>query len=98
MHTHPSPSAHVCTTLPPGNLPMRDVFNNRYPHGEVHLASACGTVTRCMWPPYQGCSSAPIGSWGISETRTDNAGQVWIKKINTYFVIDNFGDLVEVPQ
>ena len=51
-----------------------------------------------MWPPYQGCSSAPIGSWGISETRTDNAGQVWIKKINAYFVIDNFGDLVEVPQ
>ena len=93
-----TPSAHVCTTLPPGNLPMRDVFNNRYPHGEVHLASACGTVTRCMWPPYQGCSSAPIGSWGISETRTDNAGQVWIKAINAYFVIDNFGNLVEVPQ
>ena len=93
-----TPGAHVCTTLPPGNLPMRDVFNNRYPHGEVHLASTCGTVTRCMWPPYQGCSSAPIGSWGISETRTDNAGQVWIKAINAYFVIDNFGDLVEVPQ
>ena len=98
MHTHPSPSAHVCTTLPPGNLPMRDVFNNRYPHGEVHLASTCGTVTRCMWPPYQGCSSAPIGSWGMSETRKDSAGQVWIKAINAYFVIDNFGDLVEVPQ
>lgn len=93
-----TPSAHVCTTLPPGNLPMRDVFNNRYPHGEVHLASACGTVTRCMWPPYQGCSSAPIGSWGMSETRKDSAGQVWIKQINAYFVIDNFGDLVEVPQ
>ena len=98
MQSHPTPSAHVCTTLPPGNLPMRDVFNNRYPHGEVHLASACGTVTRCMWPPYQGCSSAPIGSWGMSETRTDNAGQVWIKAINAYFVIDNFGDLVEAPQ
>ena len=93
-----TPSAHVCTTLPPGNLPMRDVFNNRYPHGEVHLASTCGTVTRCMWPPYKGCSSAPIGSWGISETRTDSAGQVWIKQSNAYFVIDNFGDLVEVPQ
>lgn len=91
-------SAHVCTTLPPGNLPMRDVFNNRWPHEEMHLASTCGTVTRCMWPPYQGCSSAPIGSWGISETRKDSAGQVWIKKINAYFVIDNFGDLVEVPQ
>lgn len=93
-----TPSAHVCTTLPPGNLPMRDVFNNRWPHAGMHLASACGTVTRCMWPPYQGCSSAPIGSWGISETRKDSAGQVWIKRINAYFVIDNFGDLVEVPQ
>ena len=91
-------SAHVCTTLPPGNLPMRDVFNNHYPPAELHLASACGTVTRCMWPPYQGCSSAPIGSWGMSETRKDSAGQVWIKQSNSYFVIDNFGNLVEVPQ
>ena len=91
-------SAHVCTTLPPGNLPMRDVFNNLWPHEEMHLASACGTVTRCMRPPYQGYSGAPIGSWGMSETRTDNAGQVWIKKSNAYFVIDNYGDLVEVPQ
>ena len=98
MHTHPSTSAHVCTTLPPGNLPMRDVFNNRYPHGGVHLASACGTVTRCMWPPHRGHTSGPIGSWGMSETRKDSAGQVWIKRINAYFVIDNFGDLVEVPQ
>ena len=93
-----TPSAHVCTTLPPGNLPMRDVFNNLWPHEEMHLASTCGTVTRCMWPPYQGCSSAPIGSWGISETRKDSAGQVWIKMINAYFVIDNFGNLVEVSK
>lgn len=91
---------HAAVTLPPGNLPMRERFNNRFPHEERHLVSACGSITRCACPPYSGIPVAPIGCWSVSETRIDSAGQEWIKRSRGcgYYVIDNFGDLIEVPQ
>ena len=96
MHTHPSPSAHVCTTLPPGNLPMRDKFSNEFPYGPMYLESACGSVSRHAMPVHTKHFCAPIGCWSVSESRIDSAGQEWIKHDSCYLVVDDFGNLMEV--
>ena len=41
---------------------------------------------------------APIGCWSVSESRIDSAGQEWLKYYSCYFVVDDFGNLVEVSK
>ncbi len=36
--------------------------------------------------------------WSLSQTRIDNNGQTWTRYSAGDFVVDNFGDLVEVTQ
>lgn len=98
MQTHPTPSAHACTTLPPGNLPLLGLGSKLY--GPMCLRSQCGRLTRHVAPVHRRSVLAPTGTWNCSEIRIDDAGTEWIKAdrngIDTYLVIDNYGDLVEV--
>lgn len=84
------------TTLPSGNLPMRDIFAHLPPNGTMHLKSVCGNVERSLHPQYAGrYPNAPVGAWWALETRRDSSGQEWTKQDhNEYFVVDDFGNLV----
>lgn len=96
MQSHPTPSAHVCTTiLPGGATPLANQFPNDT-HGPIFLRSGCGGVRRAFHPSHKiAYASAPIGTWWGSETRTDSDGQQWIRHTpGEYFVVDNFGELV----
>ena len=97
MQLHPSPCAHVCTTLPPGDLPMRDLYPGQ-PTGYMHMVSTCGAIRRVMIPQkVEKYPEAPIGAWAIHETRTDSNGDRWVNSPDgDYFVVDNYGDLVRV--
>ena len=98
MQSHPTPSAHVCTTLPPRNLPMRD----RYPRLELTdwlaTVSECGRVKRTFSRQYtDDCRDTPIGTWRVFEQRTDDQGEVWTKLDGgIHYVVDNFGFLARV--
>lgn len=98
MQSHPSPGAHVCTTLPPGNLPMRDVMPFINPDRALYTASECGRVRRTLCRQFaETHPQAPIGTWWSFEKRTDDRGEVWIRKDDgIYYVVDDFGFLVRV--
>lgn len=96
MQSHPTPRAHVCTTILPGSAtPLANQFPNDT-HGPMFLRSGCGGVRRAFHPSHKSAyASAPIGTWWGSETRTDSDGQQWIRYTpGEYFVVDNFGELV----
>lgn len=102
MHPTP-PSADVCTTLPPGNLPMRDASLD-YPysynwHSFIATESACGRVKRNFdrqfgKEPY---NNTPDGAWNVVEMRTDASGDTWFRRDRgIYYVVDDFGFLARV--
>lgn len=95
MQTHTTPRAHVCTTLPPGDLPLRSSWPDL--HGSMYLKSGCGRLHRYCNPITGHSVFGPIGSWYCNEVRTDDTGQRWIKAGDSYFVNDDFGNLVPVP-
>jgi len=90
-------SAHVCTTLPSGDVPMRDRFLYQ-PSGAMHLISACGNVKRYMCPQYPAkYPFVPIGTWMGREERKGSDGTWWTQDTEPdYWVVDNVGDLVRV--
>lgn len=95
-----TPSADVCTTLPPGNLPMRDAYPFITDGDDFWLRSDCGRV-KIAFIKQQPCKypSVPIGAWIGHETRIDNHGETWIKRdSSTHYVVDNFGFLARVEQ
>lgn len=99
-HATPTPRAHVCTTLPPGDLPL----SNRWPdlHGPMYLKSECGRVQRYVRQIEGETYYGPVGAWHCNEVRVAEDGQQWIKHCSSaydpYLVVDNFGNLVEVQQ
>lgn len=100
MQTQTTPSAHVCTTLPPGNLPL----SNQWPdlHGPMYLKSECGRVQRYVRQNEGDSYYGPAGTWRCNEVRVAEDGQKWIKhsgaSYDPYLVVDNFGQMVEVQQ
>lgn len=98
MQTQPPPSAHVCTTLPPGDLTLR----NQWPadRSAMYLKSDCDRLHRYISQIGGNSWDGPIGAWRCCEVRIADDGQEWIKhnskRHESYLVIDNFGDLVEV--
>lgn len=96
MQSHPSPCAHVCTTLPPGDLPMR----GRFPIDQsdrLRYISECGRVRRTYIRVFDDYHGVPLGTWYTYEVRTDNRGEDWIKQPKgEYHVTDDFGFLARV--
>lgn len=97
MHPTP-PSADVCTTLPPGNLPMRDAYPSST--NGFCFRSDCGRVEASFHKQHNSFHPwAPIGLWYGHETRIDNHGQKWLKiDSGVHYVVDNFGFLARVEQ
>lgn len=98
MQTHPIPSAHVCTTLPPGDLPMQDICPHTTYTELIAIGSQCGKVKRSFFRQlHVRYPQAPIGTWATVESRTDNDGEVWFKQDQgVYYVVDDFGFLARV--
>ena len=98
MQTHPTPSAHACTTLPPGNLPVRDRYPFPMPEGTLYTSSDCGRLLRSFQQQFAGpYLQAPIGTWKVFEQRIDTEGETWIKKDQgIHYVVDDFGFLARV--
>lgn len=101
MHPTP-PSADVCTTLPPGNLPMRDASRN-YPytnwHSFIATESACGRVKRNFSRQFgkEPYNNTPGGAWNVIEMREDATGGIWARRDRgVYYVVDDFGFLARV--
>lgn len=95
MSPSATPCAHVCITLPPGDLPLLSGWPDQ--HGPMYLRSRCGSLHRYLRPITESNIFGPIGAWYCNEVRTDDAGQRWIKDGDTYFINDDFGNLVPVP-
>ena len=98
MQTHPTPSAHVCTTLPPGDLPMLDLYPQLSPTDWLVTVSKCGKVKRSFGRQfYREFLQTPVGAWDVSESRIDDEGEVWFKRDHgVYYVVDDFGFLARV--
>lgn len=97
MQTHPTPSAHVCTTLPPGDLALRDRFPNSTDHGRISLISDCGRVLRSYTRTFDESYGVPVGTWRSFEERVDDTGDRWIKQTwSVHYVVDDFGFLARV--
>lgn len=98
MQSHPTPSAHVCTTLPPGNLPMRDTYPDISAPTMLALESQCGRVRQFFMRQLAAkFPQVPIGTWSINETRIDEDGEAWIKvDQGIHYVVDDFGFLARV--
>ncbi len=95
MHTHPTPSAHVCTTLPPGDLPMRDKYPDLDIPDRLTYVSECGRVRRSYTRAFNDLFGVPPGTWYPFEMRTDEAGLKWVKQDRgERYVVDDFGFLV----
>lgn len=90
-------SAHACTTLPNGDVPMRDEWPDSL-YGSMHLVSACRAVKRYMRPQYAAkYPFVPIGTWSGLEERKASNGIWWSRSTDPdYWVVDNFGDMVRV--
>ena len=95
MQSHTQPSAHVCTTLPPGNLPMRDLYQNIDLPTTLVTVSQCGRVKMSFDRQFEAKYPAvPIGTWAVYETRTDDDGEAWLRQDrNIHYVVDDFGFL-----
>lgn len=86
------------TTLPPGNLRMRDSFPGLGWTDTLITESQCGRVRRSFRQQYAAqFPRAPIGAWSVNETRTDDAGETWLRADqDVYYVVDDFGFLARV--
>lgn len=86
------------TTLPPGNLRMRDCFPNQNWTDTLTTKSQCDRVRRSFRRQYaEQFLRAPIGTWSVNETRTDVAGEAWLRADkDVYYVVDDFGFLARV--
>lgn len=94
MQSQPSPSAHVCTTLPPGDLPVRDMFPDLDTPDHLTYVSECGRVRRSYFRTFNGCHGVPAGTWWPHEVRTDDKGEEWAKRLHgVCYVVDDFGFL-----
>lgn len=95
MQSHTTPSAHVCTTLPPGNLALRDRFPNSTDRERISLISDCGRVRRSYTRTFDEAYGVPVGTWRSFEERADDTGERWIKQTwGVHYVVDDFGFLV----
>lgn len=92
------PRAHVCTTLPPGTLPMRDKFPEIIHEGMLTLHSECGRIRRAFHRQFASSyPHSPIGTWWPYEERTDDQGEAWIRlDREVHYVVDDFGFLARV--
>lgn len=94
MQYHPNPSAHVCTLLPPGNLPMRDKHPALDQPTRLTFTSECGRVRRSFSRAFDDSYSVPVGTWRAFGKRTDDAGEKWTKQTwGVHYVVDDFGFL-----
>lgn len=94
MQSHPSPCAHVCTTLPPGNLPMRERFPELDLPTRLTYESDCGRIRRSYTRVFDELHWVPVGTWYCFEERTDQTGQKWTKQsLGAHYVVDDFGFL-----
>lgn len=97
MQSHTTPSAHVCTTLPPGDLPMRDRFPELDQPERLMYVSECGRVRRSYSRAFDDFYGVPVGTWHPYEVRIDDEGEEWIKRFQGgRYVVDDFGFLAWV--
>lgn len=95
MQPNPTPSAHACTTLPPGNLPMRDLCPLSDLPDWLATGSECGKVKRSFNRQFPAkFQQVPNGTWHVIESRIDDEGEVWFKRDRgVHYVVDDFGFL-----
>jgi len=100
----PTPaSAHACTAraailLPAAPKYTRHRHFNTAGYNVVESSDAIGNEIALQTPYKPSGESEWPGVWYGNEVRVDNDGRMWSHFFRHNYVVDNFGDLVEVAR
>ncbi|MFC5524041.1 hypothetical protein [Polaromonas jejuensis] len=86
-------------TLPAAPVYTRHTYSDRHTHRRIESSDAAGNSI-ALQTHHLAKPELPWirpGLWYGDETRTDAQGRCWTRTLDSNYVMDDFGTLVEVP-